>query len=290
VITRRRFLAISAASIASPARAAEVQEWTGTAMGAEVRIVIAGATQVQSLRLFSRLESMLREIEAVFSLHRESELSRLNRLGRLSYPPRKMLDVFKIAGAVHAATNGLFDPSIQPVWLAEALGGDVECAQRLVGWSRVKVSPQEIALEPGMQLTFNGIAQGYAADCIAGLLRSRGFGNVLIDTGETMAVGLRPSGEAWKAAIAMPNGDIVRQIGLSNRALATSSPRGTLIGGGKPHIISPSGSDPRWQLVSVSEASAAIADALSTAFCLMERQAIGAALSSFPDARIEALI
>jgi thiamine biosynthesis lipoprotein len=40
----------------------------------------------------------------------------------------------------------------------------------------------------------------------------------------------------------------------------------------------------------VSEASAAIADALSTAFCLMERQAIGAALSSFPDARIEALI
>jgi len=42
--------------------------------------------------------------------------------------------------------------------------------------------------------------------------------------------------------------------------------------------------------VSVSAPEAAVADALSTAFCLMERPAIDNALRLFPEARIEALI
>ena len=50
------------------------------------------------------------------------------------------------------------------------------------------------------------------------------------------------------------------------------------------------GQPPRWQTVSVSAPSAAVADALSTAFCLMERPAIAAALAGFPEARVEALV
>jgi thiamine biosynthesis lipoprotein len=56
-----------------------------------------------------------------------------------------------------------------------------------------------------------------------------------------------------------------------------------------PHILDPKGSAPRWRIAAVSAPQAALADALSTAFCIMERDAIDAALSRFPEARIEAL-
>jgi thiamine biosynthesis lipoprotein len=153
----------------------------------------------------------------------------------------------------------------------------------------VRISEAEIALEPGMQLTFNGIAQGHAADEVASLLKSEGFTNVLIDTGEIAALGARPDGAAWQAAITLPDGREIRRAALSNMALAVSSPSGTLIGGSKAHIINPMGGAPLWRIAAVSAPRAALADALSTAFCLMPRQAVEAALERFPAARLESL-
>jgi thiamine biosynthesis lipoprotein len=291
MISRRRFLTIAAcASLASPAAAADVHEWRGVALGSEVRIALAGTRSREAFRIFPKVERILQQVEAHFSLFRDSELTRLNRDGRLSYPSSQMLAVCELAGQVHRATGGHFDPSIQPMWQAVALGHDVKAARALVNWQRVKVSATEITLAPRMQLTFNGIAQGHAADCVAGLLRGEGYGSVLIDTGEIAAIGSRPGGGPWTAGIAMPDGRIVGNTALSDRALATSSPRGTLIGGGKPHIMDPRGQEPRWQLASVSARSAAVADALSTAFCLMDRSDIGQALPAFPGAALEALI
>jgi thiamine biosynthesis lipoprotein len=140
-----------------------------------------------------------------------------------------------------------------------------------------------------MALTFNGIAQGYAADALAALLRAEGFGDVLIDAGEVQALGYREDGGSWRAAIAAPDGRILRRLELSDRALATSSPTGTRIGAGQAHIMHPSGRIPLWETVSVSAGSAAVADALSTAFCLMTRDEIAVALAEFPDAQVEFL-
>ncbi|MGL4279073.1 MAG: FAD:protein FMN transferase, partial [Albidovulum sp.] len=96
-------------------------------------------------------------------------------------------------------------------------------------------------------------------------------------------------GGDWRASIASPEGAALGEARLANRALATSSPMGTLIGQGNPHILGPSGQLPRWSTVSVSAPDAALADALSTAFCLMDRPAIDRALAVFPGARIELL-
>ena len=84
----------------------------------------------------------------------------------------------------------------------------------------------------------------------------------------------------------------MRELTLQGSALATSAPFGTRIGpaGDRAHILGPQGQPPRWALVSVSADSAALADALSTAAVLMERPAIDAALRSFPEARLEALV
>lgn len=288
-MNRRRFLTIAAAApLAWPARAATPAVWSGRAMGAAARIVLHGAEAHRARRVFARVEAALLRVESHFSLHTESALTRLNRDGRLTHPAPEVLALFDLASRVHAATGGVFDPSIQPLWLATATGGNVEAARALVGWTRLRVGRDEIALAPGQALTFNGIAQGAAADRIAALLRAEGFGNVLIDMGEVMALG-RNGNRIWQAAIAAADGAELARVGLTDRALATSSPAGTRIGGGAPHILHPSGQPPLWSTVAVSAPDAATADALSTAFCLMTREEINAALAAFPAARVEAL-
>ncbi len=285
-MNRRRFLTIAAAFAACPARAGTPQVWTGRALGAEARIVLHGAAAHEAAGLFARVEAELARIESHFSLHADSALVRLNRDGRLAHPAPDMTDLFALAGRVHAATGGAFDPTIQPLWLATARGGDTEGARRLIGWHRVRVAPDEIRLAPGMALTFNGIAQGHAADRVAALLRGAGFRDVLIDMGEIVALG-RNGARDWEALIAAPDGTELARTGLSDRALATSSPMGTRIGAGAGHILDPRGGGARWSTVAVSAADAATADALSTAFCLLDRPMIDAALAKFPGTRIE---
>jgi thiamine biosynthesis lipoprotein len=289
MITRRRFFALSAAVLAAPGYAATRHDWQGVALGAEARLTLAGATDVQARHVFARVASELTQVEAQFSLYRDSSLTRLNRDGRLLHPAPDMLGLFVLADQVHQATGGAFDPTIQPLWLAVATGGDLTAARAAIGWGRLRVSPDEIKLNPGMALTFNGIAQGHAADRIAALMHAEGFGNVLINMGEVQALGTCPDGGPWRAQIAGPGGDALADLDLQDRALATSSPLGTRIGSGAGHILHPKGLPPRWQTVSISAPLAAVADALSTAACLMDRPAIDAALAVFSGARLEHL-
>ena len=288
-MNRRRFLALSAAVLAAPAQTATRHDWSGVALGAEARLILSGATDIQARHVFARVSAELARVEAQFSLYRDSGLTRLNRDGRLAYPGPEVLDLFALAQVVHLATGGAFDPSVQPLWLATAAGGDLAAARAAVGWHRVRVGPKEIRLDPGMALTFNGIAQGQAADRIAALMRAQGLGNVLIDMGEVQALGHRPDGAPWRAQIAGPDGAALADLDLCDRALATSSPMGARIGAGQGHILHPKGQPPFWQTVSISAPSAAVADALSTAACLMDRAAIDRAIAAFPGTRLEHL-
>ncbi len=288
-MNRRRFLALSAAVLAAPAHTATRHDWSGVALGAEARLTLSGATDTMARHIFARVTAELAQVEAQFSLYRDSALTRLNRDGRLARPGRQILDLFALAGDMHQATGGAFDPSIQPLWLATATGGDLIAARAALDWGRVRVSPDDIRLDPGMALTFNGIAQGHAADRIAALMRAEGLGHVLIDMGEVQALGHRPDGGPWQVRIAGPDGGALADLALSDRALATSSPMGMRIGVGQAHILHPRGQPPQWQTVSVSAPSAAVADALSTAACLLDRAAITRALRAFPGARLEHL-
>jgi thiamine biosynthesis lipoprotein len=284
-MNRRRFLALTAAALTPrPGLAETVTEWQGRGLGTALSLRLIGADPHHARRAFARVEAEIDRIESLASLHRDSALTRLNRDGHLAWPAPALLDLLTLAGQVHAATEGAFDPTVQPLWHALAEGTDTTEARALIGWNRVRLSPEDIRLDPGQALTLNGIAQGWAADRIAALLRSQGFTDALIDMGEFAALG----NTSWPALITAPNGEPLRETHLTGRALATSSPRGTLVNG-HSHILGPQGQPPYWDTVSVSAPSAAVADALSTAFCLMDRAAIDRALTAFPDARIEAL-
>lgn len=284
-MNRRRFLTLTAAALSPlPGHAATLTRWEGTGLGTALTLSLVGATPHQARQTFARVESEIARIESLASLHRDSALTRLNRDGHLAWPSPELLDLLTLAGQVHAATEGAFDPTIQPLWLALASGTDTAKARARIGWDRVRLTPEEIRLDPGQALTLNGIAQGWAADRIAALLREQGFTEALVDMGEIAALG--ESG--WPAVITGPDGASLAEARLANRGLATSSPQGTLVNG-QPHILGPQGQTPVWQTVSVSAPSAAVADALSTAFCLMDRTGIDTALVRFPGARIEVL-
>lgn len=283
-MNRRHFLTISAAAaltnaaFATPLRA-ETSTWQGRALGSDVSVTLAGPAP-KTTALWRQIAATLARIESHFSLYQDSALTRLNRDAHLAYPAPEILDLIALASRVHSATNGAFDPSVQPLWLATAMGTDPGAAQ--TGWHRLRANAQGLRLEPGMALTFNGIAQGYAADQVATLLRKAGYDTVLIDMGEISALG------PWRAAVASPNGQILAQIPLENRALATSSPRGTIIGANRAHILHTT-RQPLWGTVAISAPTAALADALSTACCLMTRPEIDAAIAALPGTQLEAI-
>lgn len=285
---RRRFLTLAACALAAPAAASPAtHRWQGAALGADVALTVRGGPVPAARAFFAEAARALRAVEAQFSLFRGSDLRRLNAIGHLPHPSDDMLALLALAGQVHAATGGAFDPTVQPLWQARRTGGDEAAARALAGWDGVRLSEGEIRLRPGMALTLNGIAQGFAADRLAEIAARHGLTDLLIDTGETRALGPRD----WTARIDAPDGRPLRRLTLADRALATSSPFGTRIGprGDGAQIIGPAGQPPRWDTVAISSDSAALADALSTAAVLMDRPAIDRALKAFPGARIEAI-
>lgn len=279
-LTRRRFLAISAAAplgaVAPAARAAPVT-WQGFALGAEARLTIHAPPPLADRAIAATL-SQLRQAEQLFSLYDPaSALSRLNRTGVLKNPPPPFLDLARLCTRMHAATAGVFDPTVQPLWQALAQGNGVREAARLTGWHKVSVTAQEIRLAPGQALTFNGIAQGFATGMVRAALGRLGLERVLVNAGEFAALG-----GPFRIGLADPEHGVFAARSLTGRAIATSSP-GALRLRGAAHILHPAlDRRPLWATVSTEAASAALADAASTAFCLMSESEINAALARLP--------
>lgn len=304
-LTRRRFLTISAATLglATTAHAAPpVAHWRGTALGAGASMQLSGVSGDAARKVFNGVEAELNRLEDIFSLYRPgSALSRLNRDGFLTLPPPELLEVFSLCTTIHTGTAGAFDPTVQPLWtlFANHAGHmpsrhELDEALALVGWGKVSISSARVAFaRPGMAVTLNGIAQGYVTDRVADLLRGQGLRDVLVDMGEIVASGHPAHGAGWTAGIAAPDGRVVQRTVLRDRALATSAPLGTRIGGTDAvgHILDPRHGTPAQArpLVSVSADRAALADALSTAFCLMPDGSIATALQHHRTARAELL-
>lgn len=296
---RRRFLTIAAgalAALSAPPAAAQLHRWRGVALGAEASITLA---HPEAEAITARALAEIARLEDVFSLYRAgSALSRLNAAGRLEAPPFELLECLALCGRVHAATGGRFDPTVQPLWAAHAEAhaagrapapDEIAAALARTGWEGVAFDSAAVTLRPGMALTLNGIAQGFIADRVAAMLEAEGLTGILIDTGELRALGGNPEGGAWPVTLAGTE----RKVMLETRALASSSPLGTVFDaeGRAGHILDPSTGRPAppvWRLVSISARHAALADALSTAACLIpDRAGIEAALADFPDARLE---
>jgi thiamine biosynthesis lipoprotein len=118
MLTRRRFITISAALAPSLALArTPLHVETGIALGAKVSLRL---DHPNAPRLARMAMAEIGRLERIFSLYLPgSDLSRLNRYGELDAPPFELLECLALAGAVHRASGGRFDPTVQPLWRAE---------------------------------------------------------------------------------------------------------------------------------------------------------------------------
>lgn len=318
--SRRRFLSVIGASAAcaglpvGPAvagRAPEPVVWKGTALGAVASMTLVHEDRAHALRVLGQCIDEIERLERIFSLYRpDSALSRLNEAAELLDPPVELVELLSASLALARASDGAFDPTIQPLYRlyeahfrspgADPAGPGSDAIARVlrsVGHRRVDVDSRRIALGArGMGITLNGIAQGYVTDRIADRLRDDGFAGVAIDLGEARAAGRRADGRAWTAAVVDPErpSRVLFELAMGEgsgqvAALATSAGAGTRFGPDPRvhHLFDPhtGRSANRYAQVSVAAPRATIADGLSTALSVVEPAAGAALLAAHPSAR-----
>jgi FAD:protein FMN transferase len=302
--TRRRVLGLLAVAgglgglawQSSRERQAQRWHWQGLALGAPASITLFHRDRAAAQAAVQAVVAELQRLEALFSLYRaDSTLSVLNREGVVRHAASEFIDLMQRALAMAAASDGLFDPTVQPLWrayfdhfVARGASGapDGEATARaraLIDWRAVHIDGRDVRLtRAGMAVTLNGMAQGYITDRCADLLRARGFTQTLVDMGEPRALAAKPDGSGWTVGIADPRAPerAAHRITVVEQAVATSGGYGTRFdaAGRFTHLIDPrSGrTAPAAQSVTVLAPEAALADALSTTLALLPAAAAGA--------------
>ncbi len=202
------------------------------------------------------------------------------------------MNLLEQSASFSALTEGAFDPTVQPVWnaLSESFRSSgappapevLDGLRPLVDWRGVQVATDLVEFaRPDMALTLNGIAQGFITDRVADRLKSGGLRHVLVELGETRAIGEHPQGRPWQIGIPDPGGeDLIETLTLGDEAIATSGGYGTRFdsAGEWHHIFDPATarSAHRHRSVSVVAPTATEADALATAFVVMPEEAAAA--------------
>lgn len=298
-LSRRQVLTLTAAaSVTGLVASYELQpkrrpvRWTGQVMGATASLTLYDGNVERAKTTIRACLDEVERLENIFSLIRpDSWVSRLNRQGRLAQAPRDLLEVLAQSQRMSVLSDGAFDVSVQSLWTLystyfsqmgrNAIGPSqqaVDAASRAVGWQDIQTSGDGIDLRrPGMGLTFNSIARGYATDRVGQLLRNRGLEHVLIDLDNYLSIGDRPDGRPWALGVANPLDPktILTVIETKDRAVASAGGYGTVFDatGKFNHIFDPhtGASANRWAGATVVAKSAAVADALSTALLVASK-------------------
>ena len=246
-------------------------------------------------------DAVFRDIDAL-----EAELSRfrpdseVGRIGRLRSGESVALrlaawDCLSLARDVWQATAGAFDVAIGPLYElwrnrpasdpptdAELASAMARSGSRLFDLDeesqRIQVHTDHLRLDLG------AIGKGYALDMAAHLLRTDwDVENALLITGggsTVLAMGCAPDGDGWQINVGPPENPPLR---LTAGSVSASG----FIYQGR-HIVNPRTGLPvsteklhTWAVAP----TAALSDALSTAFLIMERSEIARFLTTQPDVR-----
>jgi FAD:protein FMN transferase len=253
-----------------------------TALGTQVEITALHSKEAKAAEGVKAAFAELEQVEEVMSLYRpHSQLCRLNREGILRRPHPFLVEVLTAARELSEKSGGKFDVTIQPLWkLHESAArqnrlpsaAELAAAIEHVDWRKLEISKSLIRLQrPGMAVTLNGIAQGYAADRAKAALQEHGVEHALINTGELTSLGSKSAGQPWRVGIQHPRHEdaYIALADLDGRCLATSGDYAATFGHdrNRHHILDPDTGASAAGFVSVSIAapSGLLADGLSTA-------------------------
>ena len=258
----------------------------GLAFGTTVSIQVLHDDETAAQAAIRAALQEVRDIDALMSLHQaQSQVHELNRSGVMKNPHEHLWQVLNFSQQLSMLTAGAFDITVQPLWLAFSRAaangdlptrGEIAAAKSLVDWRRVELDRAQLRLPiPGMAITLNGVAQGYAVDLALKTLRVHGVQHALLDTGEFGAVGHKADGRAWRLGVGDPRqrDAISATVRMDGRMVATSGDYETYFSSDfmHHHIFDPvtGHSPPELASVTVVAPTGILADGLSTAFMVM---------------------
>jgi thiamine biosynthesis lipoprotein len=189
--------------------------------------------------LKSEVEKILHDFDMSLSLYVDSSiLSKVNRNEDVIVDAF-FTEAFKKSAQITEMTDGAFDITVGPLVKAWGFGPDSQknfsetkrdSLLKLVGMDKVKIESGKIVkADPGINLDFNAIAQGYSVDIICGFFNSKGIKSYLVEIGGEVRVKGDKQGVMWRIGIDrpaddnnIPGNDLQAVISLKDRSLATS--------------------------------------------------------------------
>ena len=257
--------------------------------GTVLSLRVAHVDSQHAERALDAAVATLRHVESQMSLFDPgSALSRLNREGVLFQPHPDLVKILQLAQDVSARSQGAFDVTVQPLWKAfeEAAGRQalplpdaVAAARSAVGWQHLSVSGDAIRLgRPGMGVTLNGIAQGFAADLVRTRLQALGIAHALVNAGEWTALGHPGHKGPWQLGLQDPRDAqaLITRLALDGRSVAVSADNECSFSADRRHhhIFDPhTGYSPgELSCVAVAAPSCTLADALTKVMFVAGRE------------------
>ena len=278
-----------------PAAAQEPLRINGPTMGSYYSIVIDTPGETETRQLQQEVEAVFARINGMMSTwDGESEISRFNNSESLDWFPvsREFAEVTQEALRIYELTNGTLEITIAPLIEAWGFGRSgkkkvppeqaINTALKSIGSQHLHVRQQPPAIRrdiPGLQISLNSLAPGYAADLVSELLQKRGLSRHVVDVGGELHVGMAKSGgDAWRLGVESPLGGLHCAVELTDNSIATSGDyRNFFVINGRryAHVLNPHTGYPAEDppaSVSVIHRSAMTADAIATAMMVLGPQ------------------
>lgn len=308
-MTRLRSLPLLlAAACAAPASAPELAP-VGVAdgryvMGTVLEITLPGASEERGRVLLDRLFARAAALDQLFSTYDpDSDLVVLNRHAGQGLQPvaPELAAILAAAQDYGALTHGVFDVTVGPLvelWTEAARrdrapdADEIEAALGRVGAQRMRVTDARAELPiRGMSVDLGGLAKGWALDRMRELLATESVANAFVSFGQSSILGLGtpPDAPGWRVLLRGVDRPYAGVVTLHDRALSVSASVGqwSEIGGRRyGHVLDPRTGHPltRRREAAVLDASAARAEALSTALLVLDVDAGLALLESLDGA------
>ncbi|MCM8801425.1 MAG: FAD:protein FMN transferase [Candidatus Omnitrophica bacterium] len=248
----------------------------------------------------------IKRIEVLLSKYNpESEISKLNKLGKLKVSPQTFY-IIKKAKEFSIKTGGAFDVTVGP--LMELWGftdkdyrlpkqEQIKETLKLIGSDKIILNDLDNTVEfaiPGMKIDLGGIAKGYAVDCAIKRLKEFQIKNCLINAGGDIFCLGDKFGRPWSVAIQDPEGKgFLKKLSLKDRAVATSGNyEQFFIKENKyyGHILNPKTGypvDPDFKSVTVIASDCLTADALATAIFVLGKERYKDLIKEFKDIEVK---
>jgi len=226
------------------------------------------------------------------SFNPNSEISKINKnAGDYVEVSSDTLNIIKKAKYFAQITNGYFDPTIAPLMKIWGFYDknyripdkkEIEDKLKYVDYRKIYIEGNKVMIEKGMELDLGGIAKGYLIDRIFEVLRKYSIDRAVLNLGGQVGVyGSPQKGALWEVSIRHPrkDQDFIGRVFIKEGSVSTSGDyERFFIKDNKRycHIINPKDGYPSNSVISVSvtSKSGTEADALSTAFFILGKDAI----------------